>query len=109
VANRVLHRAGPEGWSAGAAVDDIEEEPAKQRDWRPENPLFRLDNLIITPHAAYYSEESIGTVRRIASEEVVRVLSGQQPLSPVNDVSSASARIGGLKGKGFSSPGPPAG
>ncbi len=90
VPDGALYHALSEGWIAGAAVDDIEEEPAKRRDWRPENPLFQLDNLIVTPHAAYYSEESIQTVRRIASEEVVRVLTGQRPLSPVNDVWRAS-------------------
>ena len=84
VDDRALHRALNEGWIAGAGVDDIEEEPAKIRDWRADNPLFSLDNIIITPHAAYYSEESIGTVRRFAAEEVVRVLTGQPPLSPVN-------------------------
>jgi D-3-phosphoglycerate dehydrogenase len=87
VDDEALYRALTEGWIAGAALDDLEEEPAKQREWRPENPLFQLDNVIITPHAAYYSEESIRTVRQIASEEVVRVLSGMRPLSPVNDVS----------------------
>ncbi|MBS2029755.1 MAG: C-terminal binding protein [Deltaproteobacteria bacterium] len=81
-----LYHALSEGWIAGAALDDIEEEPAKVREWRATNPLFRLPNCIITPHAAYYSEESIGLVRRIAAEEAVRVLSGQPPLSPVNDV-----------------------
>jgi dihydroxy-acid dehydratase len=86
VVDRALHRALAEGWIAGAAVDDLEEEPAKVRDWRPQNPLFRLDNLIVTPHAAYYSEESIWTVREIASNEVIRVLNGQPPLSPVNFV-----------------------
>src|SRR5262249_55534031 len=86
VPDRALYRALKEGWIAGAAVDDLEEEPAKVRDWRPNNPLFELDNPIITPHAAYYSEESIYTVRHIAAEEVVRVLSGQPPLSPVNQV-----------------------
>ena len=70
-------------WIAGAGRDDIEEEPAKVRDCWPENPLLGLDNVLIT-HAAYYSEEAIGTVRRFAAEEVVRVLSGQPPLSPVN-------------------------
>jgi D-3-phosphoglycerate dehydrogenase len=86
VEDRALYRALTEGWIAGAALDDIEEEPAKQRDWKPQNPLFQLDNVIITPHAAYYSEESIRTVREIASSEVVRVLTGQPPLSPVNTV-----------------------
>ena len=84
VDDRALHRALSEGWIAGAGLDDIEEEPAKIRDWRPDNPLFDLDNLVVTPHAAYYSEEAIDTVRRFAAEEVVRVLTGQSPLSPVN-------------------------
>jgi D-3-phosphoglycerate dehydrogenase len=86
VEDAALHRALTEGWMAGAAVDDIEEEPAKQRDWHPANPLLQLENVIITPHAAYYSEESIGAVRRIAAEEAVRVLSGLPALSPVNTV-----------------------
>jgi D-3-phosphoglycerate dehydrogenase / 2-oxoglutarate reductase len=90
--DRALHRALSEGWIAGAGLDDIEEEPAKVRDWRPDNPLFSLDNVVITPHAAYYSEESIGTVRRFAAEEVVRVLTGKPPLSPVNDGELAQAR-----------------
>jgi D-3-phosphoglycerate dehydrogenase len=86
VNDHALYRALKEGWIAGAAVDDIAEEPAKQRNWQPSNPLFTLDNAIITPHAAYYSEESIRTVRQFAAEEVVRVLSGQMALSPVNSV-----------------------
>jgi D-3-phosphoglycerate dehydrogenase len=86
VPDRALYRALTEGWIAGAAVDDLEEEPAKARDWTPENPLFTLDNVLITPHAAYYSEESIHTVREIAASEAVRVLTGQLPLSPVNQV-----------------------
>jgi D-3-phosphoglycerate dehydrogenase len=88
VEDAALHQALTEGWIAGAAVDDIEEEPAKQRNWRAVNPLFQLSNVIITPHAAYYSEESIATVRRVASEEAVRVLSGQRALSPVNKVAA---------------------
>jgi D-3-phosphoglycerate dehydrogenase / 2-oxoglutarate reductase len=57
---------------------------SRDRHWAPDNPLFRLDNVIITPHAAYYSEEAIHTVREFAAHEVVRALTGQQPLSPVN-------------------------
>jgi len=88
VEDTALHQALLEGWIAGAALDDLEEEPAKQRDWRPANPLFQLENAIITPHAAYYSEESIGAVRRIAAEEAVRVLSGLPALSPVNTIAA---------------------
>src|SRR5499426_2620888 len=88
VEDAAIYQALNEGWIAGAALDDIEEEPAKQRDWRPVNPLFRLSNVIITPHAAYYSEESIETVRKIAAEEAVRVLSGLPARSPVNTIAA---------------------
>jgi len=84
VNDQALCLALKEGWIAGAGLDDIEEEPAKQRDWKPANPLFGLDNVVITPHAAYYSEEAIRTVRDFAAHEVARVLTGQPPLSPVN-------------------------
>jgi D-3-phosphoglycerate dehydrogenase / 2-oxoglutarate reductase len=91
VNDAALHLALKEGWIAGAGLDDVEEEPAKQRDWKPENPLFSLDNVIITPHAAYYSEEAIRTVREFAAHEVVRVLTGKPPRSPVNAAQLASS------------------
>jgi D-3-phosphoglycerate dehydrogenase / 2-oxoglutarate reductase len=84
VSDDALYRGLREGWIAGAALDDIEEEPAKQRDWEPVNPLFTLPNVVVTPHAAYYSEEAIDFVRDFAAHEVVRVLTGQPPVSPVN-------------------------
>jgi D-3-phosphoglycerate dehydrogenase len=90
VSDEALYRGLSEGWIAGAGLDDIEEEPAKLRDWRPVNPLFSLPNVVITPHAAYYSEESITAVRDFAAHEVVRVLTGKSPLSPVNASQLAS-------------------
>ncbi len=87
-----LYRVLSDGWLAGAGLDDIEEEPAKLANWKPTNPLFKLDNVIITPHAAYYSEQSIQIVRRFASEEVVRVLRGEAPLSPVNKVQGVTLK-----------------
>ncbi|MER7500636.1 C-terminal binding protein [Nonomuraea pusilla] len=88
VEDAAILQALTEGWIAGAALDDLEEEPAKQRDWRPRNPLFTLPNVIITPHAAYYSEQAVTAVRRIAAEEAVRVLTGRPARHPVNDVSA---------------------
>src|SRR5918992_2572222 len=90
VDDAAIYQALTEGWIAGAALDDLEEEPAKQRDWRPTNSLLQSPNVVVTPHAAYYSEESIGLVRRIAAEEAVRVLTGQPARSPVNDVTPGS-------------------
>jgi D-3-phosphoglycerate dehydrogenase len=84
VEDAALDQALSEGWIAGAALDDVEEEPAKVKDWRPTHPLFRQPRAIITPHAAYYSETSISAVRTIAASEAVRVLSGLPPRSPVN-------------------------
>src|SRR5579875_750709 len=94
VNDQALYRALKEGWIAGAGLDDIEEEPAKLRDWKPTNPLFGLENVIITPHAAYYSEEAIRTVRDFAAQEVVRVLTGNAPLSPVNAARLSHAHSG---------------
>jgi D-3-phosphoglycerate dehydrogenase / 2-oxoglutarate reductase len=86
VEDAALERALREGTIAAAALDDLEEEPAKCADWAPSNSLLHHPNVIVTPHAAYYSEDSIHTVRTIAAEEAVRVLSGQPPHSPVNHI-----------------------
>lgn len=84
VDNKALYKALSEGQIAAAGLDDPEEEPAKRFDWTPDmNPLFSLDNCFITPHVAYYSEESILDARRIASENVKAVLLGQKPINPV--------------------------
>jgi len=87
VDNAALYRALKEGWIAAAGLDDLEEQPAKRRHWSPQdNPLFTLDNVIVTPHCAYYSEESIQMAREVAASEVARVLTGQKPHNPVNNV-----------------------
>lgn len=84
VDDEALYRALTRGWIGAAGLDDLTEEPAKLADWRPVNPIFSLENVIVTPHAAYYSEEALHTVRQFAAEEVVRVLGGEAPRSPVN-------------------------
>lgn len=90
VDNAALYRALTEGTLAGVGLDDPEEEPAKRANWSPsENPIFGLPNVIVTPHAAYYSEESIRAARETAASEVARVLTGRAPKYPVNDVSLA--------------------
>jgi D-3-phosphoglycerate dehydrogenase len=43
-----------------------------------------MDNVILTPHAAYYSDDSLAFLQTAVAEEVVRVLSGNAPRSPVN-------------------------
>lgn len=68
---------------AGAALDVLEQEPPQK-----DNPLLALENVIVTPHAAFYSEESYMDLRRKAVQEVKRVLSNQPPLNQVNKSAS---------------------
>lgn len=85
VDNKALFRALSDGHLAAAGLDDPEEEPAKRANWTPDdNPLFTLPNVLVTPHAAYYSEESIHSARVIAATQVAKVLTGQKPDYTVN-------------------------
>jgi D-3-phosphoglycerate dehydrogenase len=64
---------------AGAALDVFEKEPVDK-----DNPLLKMDNVITTPHAAYFSSPAVAQVPKRCGEEVARVLSGQRPLNPIN-------------------------
>jgi D-3-phosphoglycerate dehydrogenase len=64
---------------AGAAIDVFEFEPI-----RPDDKLLQFDNVIVTPHSAYYTEESLYALQYGAAAEVARVLTGEEPFSAVN-------------------------
>jgi D-3-phosphoglycerate dehydrogenase len=74
-----LTRALQEKRLAGAALDVWEKEPADK-----DNPLLKMDNVIATPHAAYFSSPAVAQVPKRCGEEVARVLTGQRPLHVVN-------------------------
>lgn len=74
-----LDRLLAEGKLAGAAMDVLAAEPG-----RPDNPLFRHENFICTPHMAWHSRESARELKRKAAEEVRRVLRGEAPRYQVN-------------------------
>jgi D-3-phosphoglycerate dehydrogenase len=73
-----LARALDAGQLAGAALDVMPQEPPSG------SPLLGRNNVIITPHTSFYSEESLVDLQTKAAEEVVRVLKGQAPRNPVN-------------------------
>jgi D-3-phosphoglycerate dehydrogenase / 2-oxoglutarate reductase len=79
VDERALARALEEKRLAGAALDVWEQEPVAA-----DNPLLKMDNVIATPHAAYFSTAAVAQVPRRCGEEVARVLTGQRPLNVVN-------------------------
>jgi len=74
-----LYKALKEKRIAGAALDVMEMEPPDLN-----NPLLSLDNVIITPHIAGSTKESIIEMAKTAAEDIVRVLNGQPPKFPVN-------------------------
>ena len=79
VDEQALARALRDERLAGAALDVWETEPLAA-----DNPLLKMDNVIATPHAAYFSSAAVAQVPRRCGEEVARVLAGQRPLNVVN-------------------------
>jgi D-3-phosphoglycerate dehydrogenase len=74
-----LARALTEGWIAGAGLDVLEQEPPD-----PANPLLRLNNVVITPHIAGYSDEYVDASWRLSTEAALDLARGRWPRSYVN-------------------------
>lgn len=64
---------------AQAALDVFEAEPLPM-----DSPFFTLDNVILTPHIASNTIETMNRMAVDAANEVIRVLEGNQPKWPVN-------------------------
>jgi D-3-phosphoglycerate dehydrogenase len=79
VDEKALIHALQEKRLAGAALDVWEHEPVAA-----DNPLLAMDNVIATPHAAYFSTAAVAAVPRRCGEEIARALTGQRPLNVVN-------------------------
>lgn len=73
-----LYRALTEGKIAGAGLDVLEVEPTPA-----DNPLFDLDNVIITPHMAGQSQETALRAAHFAYGNILRVLNGDEAESLV--------------------------
>ena len=74
-----LYEALTTGQIAGAGVDVmVDAEPP------PDNPLVQLDNFLVTPHVAFFSQESTLELEERAAGEVARVLKGEMPDNLVN-------------------------
>lgn len=65
---------------AGAALDVFQKEPLKE-----DNPLLSMDEVIISPHIASHSQESLDRMSLHAAMGIHEVLSGKKPVWSVND------------------------
>ena len=74
-----LIRALKEGWIAAAGLDVLEKEPPDA-----DNPLLKMDNVILTPHVASASARMDPERRRRVGAEIALVLRGKWPRSCVN-------------------------
>jgi D-3-phosphoglycerate dehydrogenase len=64
---------------AGAAIDVFEKEPPD-----PSHPLFGLDNVILTPHLAWYSEDAAWSIREKVLQDIDLAVEGKPPRFCVN-------------------------
>jgi D-3-phosphoglycerate dehydrogenase len=76
---KALIQALKEGLISGAGLDVLEKEPPDSQ-----NPLLKMENVILTPHVSFYSVESISELKRRTAKNVADVLTGRWPRSVVN-------------------------
>lgn len=73
-----LAEALQKGVIAGAALDVFHVEPLPT-----DSPLRGAPNLLLTPHAAWYSEAAIHRLQELVAEDIARALRGEGPRRPV--------------------------
>jgi D-3-phosphoglycerate dehydrogenase / 2-oxoglutarate reductase len=66
------------GRLGGAALDVVAVEPLPK-----DSKLIGRDNVIVTPHTAFYSVEALNELQSKCAADVARVLSGEKPVYPV--------------------------
>jgi D-3-phosphoglycerate dehydrogenase len=66
-------------WIAGAGLDVFEKEPLE-----PGNPLLKLDNVIVFPHSAYYSDIANKRLKSSVGQEAARIIRRTWPNNVVN-------------------------
>ncbi len=79
VDQRALTRSLQERWIAGAGLDVFEHEPID-----PADPLLKLDNVILAPHAICWTDECFLNNGRSACQSLLAVAAGRRPKHVVN-------------------------
>ena len=74
-----LVEALTEKWIAGAGIDVYSTEPTSK-----DNPLFKLDNVLCTPHLAGWTSECLARETQGTSDSVLQILKGETPQNLIN-------------------------
>jgi D-3-phosphoglycerate dehydrogenase len=85
-----LVKALDNGWLAGAALDVLSQEPPPAN-----HPLLHRDDVLVMPHAAFYSSAAIAELARKAAQRVAETLRGERPSHIVNPqvLTNANCRL----------------
>lgn len=78
---QALVKSIKKGHILGAGLDVLVEEPPKH-----DHQLLQREEIIITPHAAYYSLQAEQQMQRETAENILRVFKNKQPLNIVNNL-----------------------
>jgi glyoxylate reductase len=79
VDEKALYKALKEGRIAGAALDVFEQEPTPM-----DNPLLKLDNVVVAPHISSASYETRSRMAEMVAENLVAFFEGKKPPNLVN-------------------------
>ncbi len=74
-----LIQALKQGKLAGAGLDVFEEEPPL-----PENPLLKMDKVIVTPHSICWTDECFQEMGKMAIQSIMSAIYGEKPRGVVN-------------------------
>ncbi len=88
VDEKALHAALAARRIAGAGLDVFEQEPTPA-----DNPILRLDNVIVTPHALAWTDELFGNIARTGLSAVLAVHAGRRPEFLVNPDALSHPRV----------------
>jgi glyoxylate reductase len=79
VDEKALYKALKEGWIAGAGLDVFEQEPTPV-----DNPLLKLDNMVVAPHISSASLETRSKMAEMVADNLVAFFEGKKPPNLVN-------------------------
>jgi len=74
-----LIKALREGWIQGAGIDVFEQEPNPA-----DNPLLKLENVIVTPHSIALTDEFYITMWQEIVNQIAQMIGGEKPATLVN-------------------------